>query len=167
MIYVTVGSSIGGAGFERLIMKIDEIAPGLGKDILMQIGSSQYVPKNTRWLRYASYEESLDYFKNAELVIGHCGSGTIINALSFATKLILVPRRQAYLELPDEHQLEIARFVEKNGFATLVYDLDDLEKVTRVALASGGAERRGFVSPSKKELLKNLQDYVSYLSKRQ
>jgi len=134
MIYVTVGTAIGGGEFDRLVKKIDDIAPNIGEDIIVQVGASKYIPKNVRWFNYVSYDESLEYFKKARLVIGHCGSGTMINALSFGVPLIVIPRRFKFAEHSDDHQVEIAKFLEQNRLATVVYDIEDLEIVIRKML---------------------------------
>jgi len=129
MIYVTVGSAEKGAEFDRLIKKIDVIAKNFSEGIIMQLGSSSYIPKNVKYFNYCSYEESLSFFKKANLVIGHCGSGTIINALSFNTPLIVIPRRISYGELDtDDHQLELAKKLEKTNYKIIVvHSIDNLE----------------------------------------
>lgn len=131
MIYVTVGSAEKGAEFDRLIKKIDEIAKNIDEEIMIQLGSSQYIPKYAKYFDYCSYEESLSFFKKAELVIGHCGSGTVLNAISFNKPLIAIPRMLIYNELDsDDHQLELARELEKiNSKIKVVYDVDDLEGI--------------------------------------
>jgi UDP-N-acetylglucosamine transferase subunit ALG13 len=161
MIYVTVGSSIGGAEFDRLIKKIDDIAPHFEEEFIVQLGASKYVPKNVRWIQYVPYGESLDYFKNARLIIGHCGSGTIINALSFGKPLIAVPRLVKFYENSDDHQLQIAQRLGEKGFVEVVYDVENLESAVRRVLEKGKRALEGETSSWRNALIKKLKDFVN------
>jgi UDP-N-acetylglucosamine transferase subunit ALG13 len=128
MIFVTVGTSIGGGSFDRLIKKMDYIAPKLKDEVIMQIASSKYIPTSTRYYRYLSYEECINCFKKSRLIIGHCGSGTAINAINFGVPLIAVPRISKFAEHSDDHQIELAEMLEKKyPIVKIVYDVDDLE----------------------------------------
>ena len=128
MIFVTVGTMISGGSFDRLIKKMDDIAPKLKDEVIMQIASSKYVPKNTRYFRYLSYKECINCFKKSRLVIGHCGSGTAINAINFGVPLIAVPRMSKFAEHADNHQIELSEILEKKyTMVKIVYDVDGLE----------------------------------------
>jgi len=165
MIFVTVGTAIGGGEFDRLIKKMDEISLHLDEEILMQIGASKYIPENTKWVDYVSYEESLEYFKRARLVVGHCGSGTMINALIFGTPLIVMPRRFQFAEHSDDHQLEIAKFLEQSGLAKVVYDVNDLEDAIKEILIDSSRVRRSHPSPHREHLIIGIGEFLNSLKR--
>lgn len=124
MIFVTVGNS--NIGFERLIKAMDSLAPKLPYEVVMQIGSSSYIPKNTKWFKYCDYETMLEYFKNAKVIITHAGAGTILDILMLGKKPIVVPRLKKFGEHIDDHQLEIVRALEERRLAIPVYDIQKL-----------------------------------------
>jgi len=165
MIYVTVGTAIGGGEFDRLVKKIDDIAPNIGEDIIVQVGASKYIPKNVRWFNYVSYDESLEYFKKARLVIGHCGSGTMINALSFGVPLIVIPRRFKFAEHSDDHQVEIAKFLEQNRLAAVVYDIEDLEIVIRKMLNESSKLEYAKYLYNKQHLINGIRNFLNSLER--
>ncbi|QDA30614.1 beta-1,4-galactosyltransferase [Thermococcus indicus] len=105
MIFVTVGNS--NIGFERLIKAMDALAPKLPYEVIMQIGSSSYIPQNCEWFRYASYEAMMEYFKKADVIITHAGAGTILDILLLGKTPIVAPRLRKFKEHIDDHQLEI------------------------------------------------------------
>ncbi len=128
MIYVTVGG-ISSYGFLRLVKKMDEMSSDLQQEVIMQIGNTRYIPQKTKYVLYNCYEESLDYIKRADLVIGPCSIGTILSVAMFHKPLIILPRRKLYGELGDEHQLEIANLIESRHLKgiRIVYDTEELK----------------------------------------
>lgn len=132
MIFVTVGTAARGIEFTRLIEAMDRIAADLGVDVLIQRGLSDYEPQHARHVRFVKYDEALELFRTCDFVVGHCGSGTVLNGLRFAKPMILVPRRIDQGELDaDDHQMQLARQVETMPGVTLVYDMADLEPAVR------------------------------------
>lgn len=157
MIFVTVGCAVKGNEFERLIRKVDAISAGLSEDVLIQIGTSEYIPENARWVRYLSFEESLECFRKARLVIGHCGSGTIVNALNYGKSLIVVPRRMSLSEHSDDHQEEIAKFVGRNNLAKVVYNDEDLERTIKSALEEDRVGGKPGFSQNRSNLIEGIK----------
>jgi UDP-N-acetylglucosamine transferase subunit ALG13 len=165
MIYVTVGAGIGGQEFDRLIKKVDDIAPHFKEEFIVQLGASKYIPQNMKWFDYAPYEESLEYFRKAQLVIGHCGAGTIINALSFGKPLIVIPRIVKFNEHSDDHQLEMAALLEQSQMARVVYDVEDLELVLRNTLEQFHDSGKDFSSIHRKNLISELREFLANMEK--
>jgi beta-1,4-N-acetylglucosaminyltransferase len=134
MIFVTVGTAVKGNEFTRLLETIDRLAGELKLDVLIQCGSSPYEPKHARHVRFLSYKEALEQFRQCNLVVGHCGAGTILNALRFGKPMILVPRRAGQGEHADDHQMELAAALTDMEGVWMVYDVGDLERVLREVL---------------------------------
>ena len=160
MIYVTVGSAIGGAEFDRLIKKMDDIAPRFDEEFIVQKGASRYIPKNMKCFDYVSYEESLEYFRKARLIIGHSGSGTIINALSFGKPLVVIPRLVRFNENTNDHQLEISKLLEQSQIARVVYDVEDLESVIQSRLAEFHDSEKRYSSFNKENLISKIKEFL-------
>jgi len=136
VIFVTVGSAEEGLEFERLVREMDRVAGALGADVLIQRGTSAYEPAHARHVRFLPFEEAMDCFRRADLVVGHCGAGTALNAILLGKPLILVPRRADAGELDTEdHQMELAACLKGRPGIRIVEDVGDLERVVREMLA--------------------------------
>lgn len=162
MIFVTVGSAVEGMEFDRLVNKIDEIAGDMNEEIIAQIGSIKKPPKNIVWFRYKNFQEILDYFRDASFIIGHCGTGTVLNALKFKRPIIVVPRRMEFGEhYIDDHQLELAdRLRDMRG----VFVVDNIGDLKETIFKVKGLLKKGELEPSfsqeRESLLRFLKDYV-------
>ena len=108
MIFVTVGNSIKGVEFHRLIREMDDIARDLQEEVVAQIGFIEDPPPHIRSFSYLNYVEIRSYFLQASMIVGHCGVGTVINGLGYGKPVILVPRAKAHGEHIDDHQFELA-----------------------------------------------------------
>ena len=137
--------------FERLIKEMDKIAGRTDEEVIMQIGETAYEPKNATYFKFASREEMDGLYEAAKVVVCHAGVGSIFTALDHGKPVIAVPRRKKYGEHVDDHQLEIARELEKEGRITVVCDVDELEKVLRTITnpAHVGSERTKLVNALK------------------
>jgi UDP-N-acetylglucosamine transferase subunit ALG13 len=160
MIFVTIGSAVKGIEFTRLIKKMDEIAGMIDEEVVMQIGTVPYEPQSAKYFRYAPYQENLSYFQKASLVVGHGGTGTILNALRFQIPIVVVPRRHHFGEHVDDHQVEFAQRLVGNELIKVVYDIEDLESVVREMLYRGKEVDKEMISHEKETLIKTIKDFV-------
>jgi len=123
MIFVTVGT----LPFDRLIRKIDEIAPNIDKEFIMQIGKSSYRPINTKYFQFTKNFSEIDYLiRSSELVIAHGGIGSIIKILENKKPSIVVPRNKRYDKVIDDHQLEIIDFLSSQKKIIKITDLNKI-----------------------------------------
>jgi len=129
MIFVTV--SVG--PFERMIKVMDELAPKLGEEIVMQIGMTEYEPKNCKYFRLCSRNEMKRHFKKADLIVTTGGCGSLAFALRAKKRCIAIPRFKKFNENSDDHQLEVIRELAKQKRLIAVYDVNDLEEAIRKA----------------------------------
>jgi len=114
-------------GFDRLIKEMDEIAGRADEEVIMQIGETAYEPKNAKYFRFASKEKMDGLYNDARVVVCHAGVGSILTALEYGKPVIAVPRRKKYGEHVDDHQLDIAGEMEKEGRIRVVHDVEELE----------------------------------------
>ncbi|RBM46827.1 glycosyltransferase [Vibrio tarriae] len=138
-ILVTVGTS----SFDNLLMAIDSISlDGFYFDV--QTGSSSYNVINHNSFKWAN--KLSDLYIDYDLVITHAGAGTIYNLLERGVRFISVPN----LERVDKHQDDICKFIEKNNYALVCYNLCDLYNM----IASYDFEKFEFNSYKKNEFFK-------------
>lgn len=112
--------------FERLVKKMDEIAGKIDEKVIIQIGNTEYEPKNAEYFRFKDYDEIKKLIKDAKVVI--CpGAMTILDSLVMGTPVITVPRLEQFGEHLNDHQLTFARKLEENGHVKIIEDINLLE----------------------------------------
>lgn len=155
MIFATVG---GMRGFERLVCQIDLIAGELEEPVRMQIGFTDYEPRNCDYSRFMSRSDMEKLCSDARVVVSHAGTGSILTALQYNKPLVLVPRLRRYGEAFDDHQLEIAREMESRGVA-VVYD------ITKLGPAIENADLRPVEVKGEPALVHMLKEYLDHLER--
>lgn len=123
MIFVTIGTHPD--QFDRLIRRIDEIAPLIKEEIIVQKGFTKYIPKN---VKYFEFTDKMDeYYKNARLVIAQSATSLIEFILRYGKPVITVPREAKYKEHINDHQVEFAEYFSKKSGVLMIRDM---EKIT-------------------------------------
>jgi UDP-N-acetylglucosamine transferase subunit ALG13 len=160
MIFVTVGTHE--QSFDRLVKAVDDLVGEnkIEERVVLQIGNTKYEPKNCEWFRFLpSQKQILNYIKKADIVITHGGAGSIITALKFYKPTIVVPRYKKFNEHTNDHQLDLAGALAKEGKIMVVYDINDLEIVIKKAKAF-----RVKVKNEKIKMIKIIKNYLIKLS---
>jgi beta-1,4-N-acetylglucosaminyltransferase len=117
-------------GFDRLLQKMDEIAGNLGEEVLMQIGHTSFRPQNAKWFDFTTEAVIKEWCSKARVVVTHPAM-SILDAQEQGTPVVVVPRLRKYNEVIDDHQLDFARELEKEGKVIAVYEVDKLEEVLK------------------------------------
>jgi beta-1,4-N-acetylglucosaminyltransferase len=124
VIFVTVGMHT--LGFPRLVRAMDELAATLDEDVVMQIGATPETPQHARAFAFATQAEMERWCVEARVIVSQAGAGSILTAQKARVPLILVPRLRQYGEHIDDHQLELARILQRTGCALLVENMKEL-----------------------------------------
>lgn len=125
MIYVTVGTLF--LDFPRLINKMDAIAQASDEPVIMQTGLSTTLPKHCEHFDFKSRDDVMALQRQARVVVCHAGIGCVIDALQARRPLIAVPRRKELKEHMTDHQLDIARAVQRRGWGRMILDVAELD----------------------------------------
>lgn len=136
MILVAVGTQF---PFDRLVETVDRWAADSGTlDVVAQIGPSSYTPTHMRAHTFVTEEEFQALIANANLVIAHCGMGSILSALSLGKPIIVMPRSAAKGEHRNDHQFATAqRFSDQPG-VTVAWNEAELRRSLDVIVSHGG-----------------------------
>ena len=156
MIFLIVGSQK--FPFDRLVSAVDELK-GKGiitDDVFAQIGPSGYEPKHMKWSRFLDKESFDNAIEKCDLLITHAGEGSIMTGLIMGKKVIAVPRYERLGEHVSDHQLEIARALEKQGCIINVEDTSKLEDIFRKI---DSIELKPYVS-GKETIIKTICDFI-------
>lgn len=123
MIFVTVGSR--GYQFNRLFEKLDSLYEDgtLTEKMFAQIGTSEYKPKHYDYKDFISPEEFSQKIDEADIVVSHGASGSIMKALNAGKKVIAVTRLEKYNEHINDHQIQNNEAFSSNGYV-LMADLE-------------------------------------------
>ncbi|UCD99391.1 MAG: beta-1,4-galactosyltransferase [Chloroflexota bacterium] len=123
MILVTVGTHR--QQFNRLVKAADRLADISKEDIVIQYGSSSYIPIHARCFQWTSSQKMEALTKLARVVISQASAGSAIQTVRAGKPLVLVPRLKKYKENHDDHQIQLALALEKKGYAVIVDHPDE------------------------------------------
>ena len=130
MILVTVGTTK--IPFQRLLDEVADIirSDKLNDKFIVQFGEGKF-PQLAGVLtkNYFSFQQMQNFLKQADVIICHAGLGTIIQALSFGKKPIVVPRQKRFGEHVNDHEVEMTQFLAKKKLISGILNISDLKKV--------------------------------------
>lgn len=123
MIFVTVGSR--NYPFNRLFEKLDKLyEEGVLKEkMFAQIGTSTYKPRYYEYKDFISPTEFASKVKEANIIVTHGASGSIMKSLNAGKKVIAVTRLEKYGEHINDHQIQNNEAFSSNGYV-LMSDLE-------------------------------------------
>ena len=127
MIFVTVGSR--NYPFDRLFKKLDKLYDEgvLTDSMFAQIGTSSYKPRNFEYKDFIEPEEFLQRVEQADIVVSHGASGSIMKALNAGKKVIAVTRLEKYGEHINDHQIQNNEAFSANGYVLMAdLEMEDL-----------------------------------------
>ncbi len=127
LIFVTVGSR--NYPFDRLFKKLDMLyEEGVINDSMFaQIGTATYQPKHYEYKSFISQDEFIERINEADIIVTHGASGSIMKALNNRKKVIAVTRLEKYGEHIDDHQIQNNEAFASNRFVLMAdLELDDL-----------------------------------------
>lgn len=137
--------------FDRLVSAVDNWAGARGRtDVYAQIGETAAVPKHIRWTRFSRPDEFRGLVQSADVVVAHAGMGSILTALELGKPVIVLPRRGAFRETRNDHQIATARELGAQGLVSVAWDerelialldtkLNDIEAPERISEHATGA----------------------------
>ncbi|MGB2570658.1 glycosyltransferase [Micromonospora citrea] len=101
-------------GFPRLLARLVQVLPPEA-EILWQVGSTEIprMPAGAR--RQVPHAQMQQALREADVVVTHAGVGSALAAMRAGHRAIYVPRRRAHAEHVDDHQVEMARELDRRG----------------------------------------------------
>ncbi len=134
-IVVTVGTT--DRDFRRLIERLTRIIPD-GAEVLWQTGDSDVTGLDIDAHRLVPESELIAAVEAADVVICHAGAGSLSLALRAGQIPVFVPRRAAFDEQIDDHQVELARWADGRGLAVSAeadrIELEHLQAAARLGV---------------------------------
>lgn len=127
MIFVTTGTHED--PFDRLVRAVDQLKRHrlIQQEVFIQTGYSTYQPDSCLYRDFIPFGEMMRYMTQAEMVITHGGTGSIMLVLYHHKIPIVVPRQRKYHEHIDDHQVLFCQTMVSKGKILAAYETDQLE----------------------------------------
>lgn len=140
MILVAVGTQF---PFDRLIEAVDQWAAASGtSDVVAQIGPAVHTPRHIEAHRFLPPNEFNALLERADLVVAHCGMGSILSALAHGKPIVVMPRSAAKGEHRNDHQFATAqRFWDRPG-VVVAWDEKELKHCLEKITGDGKSHRK-------------------------
>ncbi|MEV0808423.1 glycosyltransferase [Micromonospora sp. NPDC050200] len=129
-------------GFPRLLRRLVHVLPPEA-EVLWQVGSTVIprMPAGAR--REVPYAEMQQAMREADVIVTHAGVGCALAAMGSGHRAVFVPRRRRHGEHVDDHQVGMARELDRRGLA-LAREADevtagDLAEAARWTVTTTGA----------------------------
>jgi UDP-N-acetylglucosamine transferase subunit ALG13 len=116
VIFATVGTT----DFDALVARMDQLAPGLEEEVVIQLGRGGYTPRHARHFRFLPALD--EYYRCASMVVSHGGLGTLIEVLRLRKPLIGVNNPDRF----DLHQTDLLGELERGEYLFWCRDLATL-----------------------------------------
>jgi len=158
MIFVTIGSMF---PFDRLIRAMDQWTAQTGQaEVFAQIGNGDYEPQHMEYVRTLPQAEFTATMARAELIVAHCGMGTVITAGQAGRPMVLVPRQKTLNEVTSNHQQATARWLGDKPGVFIAETEADLAITIARAQNTGSANSAGFAATADAAFITRLRDAI-------
>lgn len=127
MILVTLGTQK--QPFTRLLDTIEK--SNIKEEIIVQAGHTKYTSKKMKIFDFIDYQEMDKLIKQADIIITHGGTGSIVTPLKKEKKVIAMARLKKYKEHVDDHQEQIINVFSEVGYIEKIDEFSDLDETIK------------------------------------
>ena len=162
MIFVTVGTER--FPFDRLIRALDEAKRSgrIQQEVFAQIGTATYLPQAFDYSRFLSFGSMIEYIRAADIIIGHAGVGTVLLSRQSDKIPIIFARQKVFGEHVDDHQMQFARKMEREGLVIAAYnELELLDKIKNYQYIIQGLVQQHSLSSRDAALIDHVRKIIS------
>jgi UDP-N-acetylglucosamine transferase subunit ALG13 len=161
LLFATVGATL---SFDRLVRAVAELkARGeIPEEVIVQTGEGGLAPEGVTVVETLPFDEVLAILRDADIVVCHGGTGSLITALREGCRLVAVPRLFELGEHYDNHQAEITAAFQDRGLLEVARTSEDLSR----ALAAVRAREPAVATSDPAALTQYLQEILAGLAAR-
>ena len=156
MILVLLGTQ--NNSFHRLLEEIEKnIEYGtINEEVIVQAGYTKFKSHKMRIIDFIS-KEQLDKFQDeADLIITHGGVGSIISSIQKGKKVIAVPRIHEYGEHVNNHQTDIVKSFNEQGY---IIGIEGVEELKQAIIKSKTFNPKEYKNNNEK-MLKIIENFI-------
>ncbi|WP_414695990.1 beta-1,4-glucuronosyltransferase WelK [Phenylobacterium sp.] len=130
LLFATVGAIL---PFDRLVGMVAEVNSRgeIPEKILIQAGKGGATPDGIHTVETMPFDAMQATLKDADIVVCHGGTGSLITALRQGCRVIAVPRLFSKGEVYDDHQAEITSAFAERGLIATANTADELAQALR------------------------------------
>ena len=156
LLFVTVGTVM---PFDRLTDMVATLkAKGVIRQrVMMQVGIGGARPEGVETVETMTFEDMQNVLKDADIVVCHGGTGSIITALRQGCRVVAAPRLFRLREHYDDHQEEITRALEARGLLRVANTPEELA----AAMADVASREPRSATSDPAELIDHLRSLIS------
>lgn len=132
--FVSIGN--GTQSFARLLDEIKAVADRLPQPVIVQHGRTPFESQAIEHFAFTDEDGFKRRLRDCDLFITHGGGGSVFAAIREAKRPVVVPRRKAFDEIVDDHQLAFTAELARQGNIEPVFDVGDLLAAVSRALAN-------------------------------
>ncbi|MGN9919875.1 glycosyltransferase [Micromonospora palomenae] len=129
-------------GFPRLLRRLIDVLPPEA-EVLWQVGSTVVPTMPAGARRQVPYAEMQQAMREADVVVTHAGVGSALAAMRAGHRAVYVPRRRRHGEHVDDHQVAMARELDRRGLVLAreadEITVDDLAEAASWTVGASGA----------------------------
>ena len=167
--FVSLGNAL--QPFVRLLEAIARLAPRLPQPVIVQHGHTPFRDGACRPMPFLGMNEFIEHIHEADLLIMHAGAGSIMHAVEAGKVPVVMPRRAAFGEHVNDHQVEFAQALAETGKVIVADTPDDLARAVKEAMARQkhtreirGGTVEGTTPPLTATIERVLKDYARQFS---
>lgn len=161
LLFATVGATL---PFNRLVETVANLkaSGAIEEDIIIQTGVGGYAPEapGIQVVETLPFDRVQEILRDADIVVCHGGTGSLITALRQGCRVIAMPRLMEKGEHYDNHQAEITEAFAARGLIEVAHNAGDFS--TSLASARTKTPRLATTDPS--ELAAHLNAYLVRVS---
>lgn len=133
-LFATVGAIL---PFDRLVDMVAKAksSGAIPEDILIQAGVGGVAPNGIETVETLPFDKMQDALRDADIVVCHGGTGSLITALRQGCRVIAVPRLFELGEVYDDHQKEITEAFAARGMIAVANTPEELVEALRLVRA--------------------------------
>ena len=124
--FVSIGN--GQQNFYRLLHAVEANIHLLPKPILIQCGHTSFKSMHAEVVQFINMDRFLETMRHAQILILHAGAGSVMNAMRAGKKPIVMPRREIFNEIVNDHQVIFAKRLHQADKVVMVENEDELAK---------------------------------------
>ena len=129
MILVTLGTQK-----EQFTRLLDYIENSNIKDkIIVQAGHTKYKSNKMEIFDFIPYDKMDKYIDEADVIITHSGTGSVLTPLKKGKKVIVCARLSKYEEHVDDHQVELLEVFKEEGYVLELSETNNIDEVYQKA----------------------------------
>tara|TARA_R110002072_G_scaffold7604_5_gene41195 strand:+ start:1657 stop:2130 length:474 start_codon:yes stop_codon:yes gene_type:complete len=117
--------------FTRLLDAVNEL--DTQSERIIQTGHTPFKSEKCTCIDFLPFEEIRQNMRDAEIVIAHAGTGTVMLALSEGKCPIVAPRYARFNEHVDDHQEDLVKVLADMGSIVPYFPDDNLEEAIEKA----------------------------------